>query len=247
MTMIIFSVFTILVIMTNLRSEAWHKLLTKKSSHWYLDGLNLIMQGLVIPFINTSLLYFLFCRWFPNLRGSVGLWPIWAFLINFVAVDYLYYWNHRLLHSNSFWRWHAVHHTAERMDVFVTSRNTVWSHFLILYVWVNGIVIFLLKDPTFFILSATATAILDLWRHSETYPKKGSLSHWVLSQCLMTPHEHAWHHSQEQLGRNFGANLSWWDRLHGTYSSPALYPARLGVDLNWNFFEKFLFAAKVRR
>ena len=62
-------------------------------------------------------------------RGAVEV-PSWlAFVISFVVIDYAYYWNHRLLHG-ALWRWHAVHHTASRLDVVVTSRNTLWTPLL---------------------------------------------------------------------------------------------------------------------
>jgi len=38
---------------------------------------------------------------------------------------------------------------------------------------------------------------------------------------VITPHEHAWHHSSARTDVNFGANLSLWDRVHGAYAAHA--------------------------
>jgi sterol desaturase/sphingolipid hydroxylase (fatty acid hydroxylase superfamily) len=175
----------------------------------------------------------------PAWRGRLAAPPAVGFAASFVAVDYAYYWNHRLLHGATLWRWHAVHHTAAALDVLVTSRNTVWSHFLILYVWVNALGIYLLADPAPFLLGAALTAALDLWRHSEAGPPPGRLARG-LAGVLITPAEHAWHHSAARPGCNFGANLSWWDRLHGTYHRPGRAPAALGLPLGWTLRERLL-------
>ncbi len=77
------------------------------------------MQGVVIPFAQTSILYLALARFAPQWQGRLELGPAAAFLLNFAGVDYLYYWNHRFLHSR-LCRWHAVHHTAEDLDVWIT-------------------------------------------------------------------------------------------------------------------------------
>ncbi len=46
---------------------------------------------------------------------------------------------------------------------------------LIVDPWVNGLLIFLLKDPRAFILSASITASLDLWRHTSFFFTPASL------------------------------------------------------------------------
>jgi len=58
---------------------------------------------------------------------------------------------------------------------------------------------------------------------------------------LITPHEHAWHHSREAFGCNYGANLSLWDRLHGTYRSPEAPPQALGIDAGEGFLRRAFF------
>jgi sterol desaturase/sphingolipid hydroxylase (fatty acid hydroxylase superfamily) len=199
------------------------------AGEWLLDLSGLAVQGIGVPVLQLILVTQALAPLAPAWRGSVSLGLLEGFLLNFVVVDYAYYWNHRLLHAGSLWRWHAAHHTASGFDVLVTGRNTLWTPLLILYLWVNGLAFFLLADPRGFALAAGCTGLLDVWRHSPWAPARSSRAGRIVGRVLITPHAHGWHHSASRPGCNFGANLCWWDRLHGTYWSPLPSPPRLGV------------------
>ena len=113
--------------------------------------------------------------------------PILAFILSFVLVDYLYYWNHRLLHSRWLWRLHLVHHTVTEMQVFETARNTLWTSFFIIYLWVHGLFIYLLKDPNWYVAGVSLTCALDLWRHSAMALAPNSLLYRLISGWLILP------------------------------------------------------------
>src|ERR1044071_4331454 len=227
--MIVFISFWLLVALTFCLSSARASALRRNASDWTLDIAGLLVQGFVIPALEVSLVYGLLNIIAPRAKGSLEILWAFGFLLNFVVVDYLYYWNHRLLHSKMFWKIHAVHHTADRVDVFITSRNTLWTPLLIVYVWANGIFLFLLKDPVPFLLSASVTASLDLWRHTSFFTASSSWLHRAISLVIITPNEHIWHHSSDRADANFGANLSIWDLLHGTYQAAANLPESLGI------------------
>ncbi len=220
--------------------------LARNASDWILDASGLIVQGILIPVLQASLIYGLLTIIAPTAKGSLELTWVAGFLLNFVAIDYLYYWNHRLLHSKWLWSAHAVHHTPQSADVFITSRNTLWAPLLIVYVWANGFFIFVLKDPSGFILSASITAGLDLWRHTGFAPRPGTRLHRAAALILITPNEHLWHHSSNQTDYNMGANLSVWDRIHGTYYSPDGRPEQLGVPLSMGLKRKLVFPFRLR-
>lgn len=206
-----------------------------------IDFTGLLAQGLFVPILQVVLVVWALDIMFPFAHASIPMNPVLMFMLNFIVVDYAYYWNHRLLHSKALWNWHLVHHTAKRMDVWVTSRNTFWSPLFIIYLWLNGFFIFILKDPAPFILSASITAALDIWRHSELSPKKGTLLNLLISSCFITPHEHGWHHSTNKSNCNFGANLNWWDKLHNTYYSPETNPPLLGIELQMNIWKRLFY------
>ena len=227
---IVFAVFSLLTILTLLSRPVRQRMISRTGTEWWIDSIGLVMQGFVVPSIQGYLVYFLCGRLFPSLRGSVSLTPWVAVILNFVVVDYVFYWNHRLLHSPALWKIHALHHSGTFVDVLSTSRNVVWAPFFIAYLWVNGFTAYLLGDPRYFLLSASVTAALDLWRHSSFGLVPGSALHRALRTVLITPVEHHWHHSTDRPGVNFGANLTIWDRLHGTLFATLAWPRRYGSD-----------------
>lgn len=245
--MIVLISFVLLALLTLAVSESRRVAFNRSSSDWALDWSGLIVQGIVVPALQATAVYGFLSLVIPQMKGALDIPAPAAFLLNFIAIDYLYYWNHRLLHSNTFWPVHVVHHTPQQVDVFITSRNTLWAPLLIIYIWANGVFIFLLKDPAPFILSASLTASLDLWRHTKFAPTPGSTFHRILAVILITPNEHSWHHSSNRTDSNFGANLSLWDRIHGTYYSPADSPQSFGILLPFNLKRKLLFPFKIDR
>ncbi|MCI0486270.1 MAG: sterol desaturase family protein [Blastocatellia bacterium] len=245
--MIIFFSFLILTLLTLSFRHTRALSLARNAPEWILDGSGLLVQGIAVPALQAGLVYGLFNIFAPAAKAILNVsWPV-AFLLNFVLIDYIYYWNHRALHSRALWDTHAVHHTPEVMDVFITSRNTLWTPLLIIYMWANGAFLFLLRDPYPFLLSASITAALDLWRHTSFAPEPGNFIHRAMALLLITPNEHTWHHSNDRAERNFGANLSLWDRLHGTYYSPQSRPERLGIPSPLNLKQKLLFPFRHRR
>jgi sterol desaturase/sphingolipid hydroxylase (fatty acid hydroxylase superfamily) len=243
--MIVFISFLLLAALTVSPPYTRSRAGGRKPTDWALDGAGLVIQGVVVPALQSMVIFGSLSSLVPELRGVLSLSAVSGFLLNFVLVDYLYYWNHRWLHGRSLWPAHAVHHTAERMDVFITSRNTLWTPLLIVYLWINGLFLFLLRDPGAFIFAASLTASLDLWRHSSFAPRPGSALHRALGRVLITPHEHAWHHSRDHVDCNFGANLSLWDRLHGTYHSPAARAEAFGIPSTLSLKRKLLFPFRV--
>lgn len=235
--MIVFGTFLLLLGFT--ARHYWSDLRQKSLADWMLDGVGLWVQGLLIPLLQLTLLQKLYQQLFSGWQHSLNLHPLLAFVLSFVVIDYLYYWNHRLLHSRRGWIAHRIHHTVSTMDVLGTSRNTVWSSFLILYLWVHGLFIFLLADPTVYLLGVGLTAALDLWRHSQFSPDPSSSLYRWLSPWLILPQDHGWHHHRSD--RNYGANLKLWDRWHNTLHQPAQWPTSLGQPSHLSLWRQLLY------
>src|SRR5215470_7826323 len=111
--MIVLASFSILAALTFSMRGQRGGALNRDGAGWVLDASGLLVQGVLIPLLQITLIYRLFASLAPQLEGAIEVHPAAAFLLNFVFVDYLYYWNHRLLHAEWLWRAHAVHHTAE--------------------------------------------------------------------------------------------------------------------------------------
>lgn len=233
--MVVFTAFIALLGLTG-----WSRLGQKSLTDWLLDGAGLGVQGLLIPLLQLTLLQTLYQQLFPGYGHGLRLQPILAFTLSFVAVDYLYYWNHRFLHSRWGWWAHQIHHTVTDMDVLGTSRNTLWSSGLIVYLWVHGLFIYLLENPAAYLLGVSLTAALDLWRHSRFGPDPGSCLYRWLSGWLILPQDHGWHHSGAIAG-NYGANLKLWDRCHHTLHQSEEWPSSLGQPSRLSLWRQLLY------
>lgn len=238
-----FTIFFTLLALT-LSIEGFRVFKDKDSENWFIDLFSLFIQGTAVPIIQS---YFVLLFFLKPYEGTLQI-PGWlAFLINFVFLDYIYFLIHRVLHKKGFWGFHLLHHSAKKMDVITTSRNSFWTTFLMPYIWVNGLMLVLLKDKSWYIFAISLTAMLDLWRHSPIYPNPTSKIYKLLSLILITPLDHAWHHSTGKNYFNFGANLNIWDRLHKSYYSPAVKPTKLGFHVKSNLMTKLFFPFKLER
>ncbi|WP_225977512.1 sterol desaturase family protein [Nostoc sp. CENA543] len=239
--MIVFGAFIGLVGWTISNQIGRHQIQLKSREDWLIDTLGLTIQGILIPLLQATLVYGIYHYLFPNHQGNLKISPMLSFILSFVVVDYLYYWNHRLLHSKWLWQVHQVHHTVTQMDVLGTSRNTIWTSLLIIYLWLHTLFLYLLADPTGYLLGVSLTSALDLWRHSRLLI---STNHWLyqfISPWLILPQDHAWHHCSETYHCNYGANLKIWDKLHHTYHQSNTLPSAIGIPTSLNFIQKLFF------
>ena len=137
------------------------------------------------------------------------------------------YATHRAMHEvPALWRFHAVHHSVERMDWMAGSR----LHFL------EPIVTRAVVLLPAFVLGASDTPLLCyiIWAgfqaglvHSNFGFAFGPLKHVVA-----TPLFHHWHHGsdKEAIDINYAAHTPLIDRLFGTYHMPTdRWPAHYGV------------------
>lgn len=235
--------FWLLISLSLKKPKSWQQLCYKPKADWILDISGLMIQGVLIPALQIGLLSTALHRLFPQAAHSIALPPILGFLLCVIAVDYAYYWNHRWLHAKG-WPIHQVHHTVTQLDVLGTSRNSLWSSFFILYLWIHALMLYLLQNPSGYLWGISLTAILDLWRHSQLGPSPNSLLYSLLSPWLVLPQDHAHHHSQQNHACNFGANLKLWDRLHGTAQSARSLPSKLGVKTSLTLWQKLFYPFK---
>ena len=231
--------FWLLIALSLRLPQGWQRLCSKSIADWLLDVCGLVMQGIVIPALQIGLLYQGLNNLLPQWNSCLPLSSFTGFLTCTVLIDYAYYWNHRWLHGVA-WPIHKVHHTVTQLDVLSSSRNSLWSSFFILYLWVHTLMVYLLNDPSGYLWGVSLTAMLDLWRHSRLGPKANSGWYRWLSPWLVLPQDHALHHSHAH-DCNFGANLKVWDRLHGTARKTEHFPKKLGIKTTLSFWQKLLY------
>ena len=140
-----------------------------------------------------------------------------AIVIAVVAMDFIIYLQHVMVHAVPLlWRIHRVHHADLDYDVTTGAR----------FHTIEIILSMLIKFATIIVLGAPVVAVvifevvlnaLAMFNHGNVgLPKSlDTFLRWF----IVTPDMHRVHHSVEddETNSNFGFNLTWWDRLFGTY------------------------------
>jgi len=148
-----------------------------------------------------------------------------------VGWDFLYYWNHRFMHTSRYmWAVHEVHHSSERYNLSTALRQPVADA---LGTSIPYGLLCLFGIPP----SAVATArgvnlIYQFWIHTEAVDRIGRAE-----ATLNSPSHHRVHHgtNRQYLDRNHGGILIIWDRMFGTFE-PEDEPVVYGLTKNINTF-----------
>jgi sterol desaturase/sphingolipid hydroxylase (fatty acid hydroxylase superfamily) len=153
---------------------------------------------------------------------SIPYWPIaddgLGFVAGFLLLDLMYYAVHRCEHAVPlFWRFHALHHSDPDVDVTTSVRHHPVEYLLTSVVyWLAAL---FLDIPVEVVLGhALAVFGTAAVQHGNI-----SLPEWLehlLRPVVITLDLHLVHHSIEfsRENWNYGAVLSIWDRLFGTYA-----------------------------
>lgn len=134
-----------------------------------------------------------------------------------VASELGLYWAHRLDHEWPFlWRFHAVHHSVERLWIVNTGR----FHFVDSFDSVIASLPFLLLSGISIdavVWVSAITAYIGILTHCNVDMRCG----W-LNYLFNTPNLHRWHHSTnpDEGNANYGENLMLWDMVFGTFFYP---------------------------
>ncbi|MDQ6951056.1 MAG: sterol desaturase family protein [Mariprofundales bacterium] len=145
--------------------------------------------------------------------------PVLAIAIAIIALDAVIYWQHRLFHRMPLlWRLHRVHHTDIRLDTTSALRFHPVEIFLSMLIKMVAIIV-LGVDPLAVVLFEVTLNGMALFNHGNI-----RLPHAIdraLRWLWVTPDMHRIHHSveTEEFNRNFGFNLSCWDRIFGSYQA----------------------------
>lgn len=144
--------------------------------------------------------------------------PFWlAVPLAVVAMDFVIWLQHVMVHAvPALWRLHRVHHAD--LDYDLTTGTRFHPLEIVLSMGIKFATIALLGAPVLAVvvfevlLSACATFNHGNIRLPAALDRR-------LRWFIVTPDMHRVHHSVEddESNSNFGFNLTWWDRLFGTY------------------------------
>ena len=147
-----------------------------------------------------------------------------------IAMDFVIWLQHVMVHAvPALWRLHRVHHAD--LDYDVTTGARFHPLEIILSMLIKFVTIAILGAP------AMAVVIFELMLNATAMFNHGNiglparLDRW-LRWFLVTPDMHRVHHSveEDETNSNFGFNLTWWDRLLGTYREQAR-AGQLGMQI----------------
>ena len=146
-----------------------------------------------------------------------------------LAWDFIYYWNHRLMHESRYmWAIHVVHHSSERYNLSTALRQPVADA---VGTFLPYTVLCLVGVRPELISSARGINLLyQYWIHTDTIGQLGPLE-----RVLNTPSHHRVHHgsNHQYLDRNHGSMLIIWDRLFGTFEregEPVVYGLTKNIE-----------------
>jgi sterol desaturase/sphingolipid hydroxylase (fatty acid hydroxylase superfamily) len=186
----------------------------------YLLWLTLVLNLLymVIPYLHT-LTPVVVRRW-------VCWQPIWLQMVEVLVLgDFVMYWGHRAQHTFEWlWRFHAVHHSSEKLDWLAAHRehpvDTVYSVFLMnLPAYMLGF------TPQSLVYVVAFRGLWSIFIHSNVRMDLGPLG-----LLLGSPAFHHWHHDRDRHDCNFGNIAPWLDVIFSTHYDPGIEPETLGLD-----------------
>jgi sterol desaturase/sphingolipid hydroxylase (fatty acid hydroxylase superfamily) len=139
---------------------------------------------------------------------------------------FVFYWWHRLRHSNGFWHiFHQIHHSPVRIELLtsfykhpieILADSLITSFFL------------------FFIFGATAEAAAWTSFFGATgeyfYHSNISTPKWF-GYFLQRPEHHSIHHQLDVHKYNYG-DITWWDRIFGTFKEAKEFAPNCGFPNN---------------
>lgn len=155
----------------------------------------------------------------------------WTILISFCVLDFFGGWLvHLVQHKIYFlWRFHIIHHSDNNVDVTTGLRHhpiesVLRGVFFLIGVLVSG-------SPMYAVMIFQTLLVLSTqFTHANI-----NLPRWLdkpLSYVIVSPNMHKVHHHWQQpyTDSNYGAILSIWDRLFGTYERLDPTQIKYGLD-----------------
>jgi sterol desaturase/sphingolipid hydroxylase (fatty acid hydroxylase superfamily) len=161
-------------------------------------------------------------------RQLVAQQPLLLQIVEIMLLtDFVQYWFHRQFHEIPFlWRFHAVHHSAQKMDWLAGSRMHIVE-----IVGLRGLTVI----PMFvlgFSKPALSIYIFLVYLNATFVHANVRFNVEWLKPFIVTPRFHHWHHGieKEAINVNYAIHFPWLDKLFGTYYMPPnLWPRGYGI------------------
>ena len=175
--------------------------------------------------------------WKHRIVRDLGAGPV-ALGAAILGWDFIYYWNHRFMHTSRYmWAIHVVHHSSERYNLSTALRQPV-ADALGTFAPYGLLCLFGLR-PAHILQARAINLIYQYWIHTDTIRTLGPFE-----AVFNTASHHRVHHgrNRQYLDRNHGSILIVWDKWFGTFE-PEREPVVYGLTKNLNSFNPARVAA----
>lgn len=192
------------------------------SQGWYVRALFLNLCQLIIIII-AGYTWEVWLRGFSLLNISESMSPVSQGLLAWFIGTFVFYWWHRARHkSDTLWKYlHQIHHSASRIEIL----TSFYKHPVEMAS--NSIIITIVLFP---VLGASpeAAAWFNLFAATGEFFYHTNLRtpHWI-GYVMQRPEHHSIHHQFNVHDYNYG-DITWWDRLFGTFKDTFEFTERCG-------------------
>src|SRR6056297_3546077 len=154
-----------------------------------------------------------------------GIFNYWEMpiVVQWVATllvfDFIIYMQHLMFHAVPvLWRLHLIHHADLDIDATTGMRFHPVEIIISLFIKLGAVAAFGFPAGAVILFEIILNAT-SMFNHSNIYIPLAA-DRWI-RRLIVTPDMHRVHHSVilTESNSNFGFNLSWWDRLCGTYQA----------------------------
>jgi len=152
--------------------------------------------------------------WARRRVRDLGSGPF-ALALAVLGWDFIYYWNHRWMHtSRQAWAYHVVHHSSEHYNLSTALRQPVAGSFTVFIPY--GALALLGIRPALVEQARGINLLYQYWIHTETIRRLGRAE-----AVLNTASHHRVHHGSNRryIDRNHGSILITWDRWFHTFAA----------------------------
>ena len=176
---------------------------------------------------------------FANWQWHKTHWYAWVLL--FFALDFMFYWYHRMAHEiRILWAAHVNHHSSEYMH-YSTALRQSWLELLVKDLWYIPLAL-IGFHPLMILTMHQLNLIYQFLPHTESIKRLPKWYEFIFN----SPAHHRVHHSSEirYLDKNYAGILIIWDRMFGTFMEEdknALPVYGITTNINTNNLLKITF------
>lgn len=192
---------------------------------------SVLVQSLTYLSLAPSMALLQYTGGWGAFREMIASQPFWLQLLEIMFLtDFVQYWFHRAFHQIPFlWGFHAVHHSAQKMDWLAGSRMHLFEiiglrSMTVIPMYVLG-----------FQQEVLHAYILLVYLNATFVHANVRFNVEWLKPLIVTPRFHHWHHGieKEAIDVNFAIHFPWLDKLFGTYYMPPnQWPSGYGIGGN---------------